>query len=471
MSSFFTSWLSSDTGKMPPAKSATNVPMKQSAEVVRGEDLIKRAVSAEERDPAEALRLYTDALAVWVEIMRVETNEDKKADLSRFISHYMQRAEVMKTIVNESKKVQSDFKNYSQPTASSTKKTAASSRRTAQSQPRLSRPHSYPPPTKQPIGRRQQPQPQQQRANSSKDNEYESQMLSEMLDTSPGVRWSDISGLDYAKRTIHEAVVLPNMRPDLFSGLRSPPKGVLFYGPPGTGKTMLAKAVATESGFNFFSISSSSVTSKFLGEGEKLMKAVFELARKKQPAVIFFDEIDALLSSRKDNEHEASRRLKTEFMVQLDGAASNASDRILIIGATNIPWELDEAVLRRLVKRIYVPLPEGETRSQLITHLLAKQDQASGASKKTNLSKQSLTNIVRRTEGYSASDITALCKEAAMAPIREIPPAQFATFKAENLRPICEADFVTAIQRVRPSVSGDSLGRFDQWSAKFGTQS
>ncbi|RYH28757.1 AAA family ATPase [archaeon] len=148
-------------------------------------------------------------------------------------------------------------------------------------------------------------------------NEYSAQILEEMLDKSPGVHWADIAGLAFAKQTLQEAVILPNLRPDLFTGLRRPPKGVLLFGPPGTGKTLLAKAVATESGFAFFSISAASVTSKYLGEGEKLMRAVFETARERQPAVIFFDEIDALMSSRKDNEHEASRRLKTEFMTQV----------------------------------------------------------------------------------------------------------------------------------------------------------
>ena len=160
-------------------------------------------------------------------------------------------------------------------------------------------------------------------------NEYEEKLLQEMLDTTLGVSWNDIAGLSFAKQTLQEAVILPNLRPDLFTGLRAPPKGVLLYGPPGTGKTLLAKAVATESGFAFFSVSASSVTSKFVGEGEKLMKGLFSVARKRMPAVIFFDEIDSIMSARKENEHEASRRLKTEFMTQIDGATTASSDRIL----------------------------------------------------------------------------------------------------------------------------------------------
>lgn len=234
---------------------------------------------------------------------------------------------------------------------------------------------------------------------SKQHNSYEVQILDEMLDKTPGVQWTDIAGLGFAKQTLQEAVILPNLRPDLFTGLRAPPKGkitagciaprccgcdesalsgVLLFGPPGTGKTLLAKAVATESQFSFFSISSSSVTSKYIGDGEKLMKvrrlltvggysvdpytidrqALFEIAREKQPSVIFFDEIDSLMSARKEGEHEASRRLKTEFMTQVDGAAtsSEAGDRLLIMAATNIPWELDEAVLRSVGGGVHVYL-------------------------------------------------------------------------------------------------------------------
>jgi SpoVK/Ycf46/Vps4 family AAA+-type ATPase len=187
-----------------------------------------------------------------------------------------------------------------------------------------------------------------------------------------------------------------------------------------------------------------------MGEGEKLIKGLFDLARKKQPTVLFFDEIDSLMGSRKDGEHEASRRIKTEFMVQVDGAATTASDRILVIGATNTPWDLDEAVLRRMSKRIYIPLPDALARRSLINNLMEKN--AGASSKSTlfsvvsnvfrgneptpltgtwgNLSEEQCLKVIEHTEGYSGSDITALCKEAAMGPIREISPEALRTGKS-----------------------------------------
>jgi len=153
------------------------------------------------------------------------------------------------------------------------------------------------------------------------------------------------------------------LRPDIFTGLRAPPKGLLLFGPPGTGKTMLGKAIASETNSTFFSISASSLTSKWVGEGEKMVRTLFAMANVKQPAIIFLDEIDSLLCSRSQKDNEGSRRIKTEFFVQLDGTRTNESDRILVIGATNRPYELDDAVRRRFVKRLYIPLPNIEGRT------------------------------------------------------------------------------------------------------------
>eukprot|EP00124_Ichthyophonus_hoferi_P000593 Ihof_evm4s23 gene=Ihof_evmTU4s23 len=234
----------------------------------------------------------------------------------------------------------------------------------------------------------------------------------EIIDHGNQVGWEDIAGLDHAKKTVQEIVVWPMLRPDLFTGLRGPVKGLLLFGPPGTGKTLIGRCIASQSGATFFSISASSLTSKWIGEGEKMVRALFAVARCNQPAVVFIDEIDSLLSSRSSEEHESSRRLKTEFLIQLDGAGTKSDDRILIIGATNRPEEIDEAARRRLVKRLYIPLPEDSARQTIINTLLNEQVHS--------LTPQDIESIVRRTEGYSGADMNNLCKEAALGPIRSI---------------------------------------------------
>lgn len=186
--------------------------------------------------------------------------------------------------------------------------------------------------------------------------------------------------------------------------------GLLLFGPAGNGKTLLARAIATECSATFFNISAASLTSKYVGDGEKLVRALFSVARKMQPSIIFIDEIDSLLSERNSSEHEASRRLKTEFLVEFDGLGSQDNDRIVVLGATNRPQELDEAALRRFTKRVYVTLPDQCTRAHLIRNLLAKQG--------CQLPDDIIRNLATFTDGYSGSDLTALAKDAALEPIR-----------------------------------------------------
>jgi len=214
------------------------------------------------------------------------------------------------------------------------------------------------------------------------DPKYQQIILDEIMDKTTSVRWDDISGLDSAKQALNEMVIFPMLRPDIYTGLRAPVRGLLLFGPPGNGKTFLAKAVATEAKATFFSISASSLVSKWLGDSEKLVRALFEVARYLQPSIIFIDEIDSVLTERSSNEHEASRRLKTEFLIQFDGVSSSSEDKIFVMGATNRPQDIDEAARRRFVKRIYIPLPNAEARESLIRNLLKKEKKSRNNSKR-----------------------------------------------------------------------------------------
>ena len=235
------------------------------------------------------------------------------------------------------------------------------------------------------------------------------QILNEIIVHGDEVHWSDVAGLEPAKKALKEAVVYPFLRPDLFMGLREPARGMLLFGPPGTGKTMLARAVATESKSTFFAISASSLTSKWHGESEKLVRALFAIARRMAPSIIFVDEIDSLLGARGGSggtEHEASRRSKTEFLIQWsdlqkaaagkDTSRNKGEDptRVLVLAATNVPWDIDEAARRRFVRRQYIPLPEAETRETQLRTLLGHQ--------KHGLKDDDIQVLVQVTDGESS---------------------------------------------------------------------
>lgn len=238
-------------------------------------------------------------------------------------------------------------------------------------------------------------------------------------------------------------------------------RGILLFGPPGTGKTMIGKCIARQANATFFSISSAALTSKWIGEGEKLVKALFLYARVRQPSVIFIDEIDSMLTKRSENECDANRRLKTEFLVQLEGATSNREDKVLLIGATNLPQELDEAAKRRFTRRLYIPLPDRAARRQLVEILLRQNEH--------NVDKCGLDWIADATDGYSGSDIKNLCAEAAMGPTRDFSPMELMTRNVNSFRPIGLVDFESGMKNVKATVSKESLDSYLKWNEAYGS--
>ncbi|KAM1449536.1 hypothetical protein PS2_008180 [Malus domestica] len=310
-------------------------------------------------------------------------------------------------------------------------------------------------------------------------NEFEKKLLADVIPPSDiGVSFDDIGALENVKDTLKELVMLPLQRPELFTKgqLNKPCKGILLFGPPGTGKTMLAKAVATEAGANFINISMSSITSEWFGEGEKYVKAVFSLASKIAPSVVFVDEVDSMLGRRENpGEHEAMRKMKNEFMVNWDGLRTKDKERVLVLAATNRPFDLDEAVIRRLPRRLMVNLPDAQNREKILRVVLAKEDL------ETDVDLEAVANM---TDGYSGSDLKNLCVAAAHLPIREIlekEKKERSLALAENrpvpelycstdIRPLKMEDFKHAHEQVYASVSSESTNMSEllQWNDLYG---
>lgn len=293
------------------------------------------------------------------------------------------------------------------------------------------------------------------------------------------VRFDDIGGLEDAKRAINEAMVLPLILPEFFTGLRTPWKGVLLFGPPGTGKTMLAKAVAScTDNITFFNCSSATLTSKWRGESEKLLRALFLTARARVPSILFFDEIDSLLGQRGSTaEHEASRRFKSEFLIHMDGLLSDArpdgdatAGHLLVLATSNAPWDLDEALRRRLEKRIYIPLPDCQARLRMIQHHL----------KAIHISEDiDFESLAERTEGYSGADVQMVCRDASMNPMRRLiagrSPAELVQLRDEGSLspgsvPVEMSDLEAALASVKPSVAIGDTVRYADWARDFGSR-
>ncbi|KAG7594684.1 AAA+ ATPase domain [Arabidopsis thaliana x Arabidopsis arenosa] len=309
--------------------------------------------------------------------------------------------------------------------------------------------------------------PSQNLKNIAKD-EYERNFVSAVVAPGEiGVKFEDIGALEDVKKALNELVILPMRRPELFSrgNLLRPCKGILLFGPPGTGKTLLAKALATEAGANFISITGSTLTSKWFGDAEKLTKALFSFATKLAPVIIFVDEIDSLLGARGgSSEHEATRRMRNEFMAAWDGLRSKDSQRILILGATNRPFDLDDAVIRRLPRRIYVDLPDAKNRLKILKIFLTPENLESGFQ---------FDKLAKETEGYSGSDLKNLCIAAAYRPVQELLQEEQKGARAEaspGLRSLSLDDFIQSKAKVSPSVAYDAttMNELRKWNEQYG---
>lgn len=291
--------------------------------------------------------------------------------------------------------------------------------------------------------------------------EEEEEMISSIMETviteKPSVTWDDIGGLEEPKARIREAIILPMKRPEVFKGPLKPWKGILLFGPPGCGKTLLAKAAANECDATFFSISAADILSKWFGESEKLIKTLFGAAEKKAPSIIFVDEIDSIAAERTISETGAERRVLTQVLRQMDGVEELKS--VLVMAATNIPWILDPAILRRFEKRVRVPLPDADARRKIFDiHL-------KGAELAKDVDLDALTKM---TSGYSGSDLERVCREAAMNPLREAEKSGDLMKTEIKLRPIGMADFERAIKSVKPTVVPEYVQKYDEWGRTFG---
>lgn len=317
-------------------------------------------------------------------------------------------------------------------------------------------------------------------------------LQSAIVQEKPNVRWDDIAGLEGAKRSLQEAVIMPMKLPHLFTGKRSPWKGILLYGPPGTGKSYLAKALATEANATFFSVSSSDLVSKWVGESERLVRTLFEMARESKPAIIFVDEVDALCSSRTDSDSDSGRRIKTEFLVQMNGVRGGSDEGVLVLGATNTPWTLDQAIRRRFERRIHIGLPDLNARARMFILHIGKTP--------CQLDKPQLMELAKRTDGRSGSDIEVLVRDALMAPVRKVQTAtHFRRYESPEghkgaipcapeeegavavtwqqieggkviAPPVTFEDFVQALQQTKGSISNDDLEKQAQFTQEFGQE-
>ncbi len=298
---------------------------------------------------------------------------------------------------------------------------------------------------------------------SSEEQELIDSISGTIVTESPKVNWEDIAGLDNVKQALREAIVLPIAKPELFVGARKPWSGILLFGPPGCGKTLLAKAAATECKATFFSASSADLLSKWLGESEKLISSLFKVARLKAPSLIFMDEIDSITTKRGEGaESGGERRVKTQLLSEIQGLKSTHDKPLLVLGATNRPWDIDNAMLSRFEKRVHVPLPDLKARVGIF------KIHTEGVT--SSLSDEDFVELAVRTEGYSGRDIANICREVIMLPVRELDMGGLLedSSKEVKVRDINLKDFKKTLKKVKPMTNKVLLKQYNDWAEEFG---
>eukprot|EP00808_Paulinella_micropora_P005270 g81524.t1 len=425
--------------------------------IPKGMEIMKQAVDADNANQLEkALALYTQGLKYFTTGLKYEKNKARKQALQDKALTYMTRAEEIKKAVEASKK---NVVSAGGGTAALEKKVGG-----------------------------------EEEEEDTEAKKLQDSLSSAIIREKPDVKWSDVAGLDQAKALLQEAVILPVKFPQLFTGKRRPWKGILLYGPPGTGKSYLAKAVATEAGAScFLSVSSSNLVSKFQGESERLVRNLFDLARKNAPSIIFIDEVDSLCSARGDGENESARRIKTEFLVQMDGVGKDTSG-VLVLGATNTPWDLDPAIRRRFEKRVYIPLPDVKARTAMFSiHI---------GSTPHHIQPKDFKQLAEQSEGFSGADIGVMVRDALYEAVRtcqiathfkKVPdpsgkhpyllePCSPGDLNAEEmslmeidghlLKPpdMSYRDLRKAMAGSKASVGKKDLERFDEWTKDYGLE-
>ena len=306
---------------------------------------------------------------------------------------------------------------------------------------------------------------------SAQDMDQEFEVQAEALIRRASVSWRDIAGLEEVKRSLIEALFYSLARPDDPTVKVEPPRRFLLYGPPGTGKTMLAMAASNMLGATFMYVSVDRVLSKYVGDSPRMVSAIFRVARRKAPSIVFFDEVETLMMKR-DTGREAAAGLVQTLLTELDGFTSKTMVRpVIVIAATNKPWLLDEAVLSRFERRIYVPLPDKAAREQIFRLNLEKR----------GFSVEGVTyeELAEATEGYSGRDIANVCKEAVMSMLRRANPDIYSRFEriesAGTLKdlkyrvlPIRREELFEAIGRIRPAVSREDIRKYEEWARSHG---